>query len=567
MKNDASAPSNPDAAPGRGNWRQQARLASGLLLFAFCLSHFLNHALGIWSLELMEAGRRLHHSLWGNPVSIALLSAAALTHVALALWRTSRRRTLRLPIWETLQLALGFYIPWTLIPHALATVGLDLTIDVDPRYRDTLALLWPDGFLSQSLLLLAVWTHSMIGLHFWLRLKPFYGRFFPSLAVAAFALPLLSLWGWSNAARLQALGPSFELRVSTENIAWVYATTDNVRAVVFGLFACSLLAVIVRFTLLHFRHSISIEYPGGLSVRSAAGPSLLEISRQNGIPHAAVCGGRARCSTCRVRILEGGDLLAPPEKPEQIILDRIGADANIRLACQIRPTANLQVRPLAPVRAEASDPSAHRDAYYWGVEQGVVVMFIDLRNFTGLTEQFLPYDIVYLLNRYLEVVSQEIRAQGGHVDKFIGDGVMAIFGIQTGLEEGARQAIRACRAIGIALDQLNKDRGATSDAQLRVAMGVHAGPSVLGRIGAPGSRGSRTSITALGDVVNVASRLEGVAKAENALAALSRDVLDAAGLQVSACQTNHEVMVRGRQAPLEVVSFTSVTEFDDLLHN
>jgi adenylate cyclase len=544
-------------SPGKGNWRQQARLFSGLVLFAFCLSHFLNHALGIWSLDLLRRGEILHNAIWGEAPGLIVLYLSALTHVSLALWRTARRRTLRLPVWEMLQLALGFYIPWTLIPHVLATAGLDIAFGETSSYRTTLALLWPDLAPLQSVLLVVVWSHSMIGLHFWLRLKPWYNRYLPLFTAAAVAIPLLALWGWiSSAQRLAQSGPH-DLGVTSTEIAWVYEIAAQVRALVFGLIFLSLVIIIVRLVVRQFSKTISIEYPGGLQVRTAPGSSLLEISRENGIPHAAVCGGRGRCSTCRVKVLAGGETLDPPDQTEQVVLTRIGADDSIRLACQIRPQANLKVRPLIPVRADAQGTGAHQDAYYWGVEQPVVIMFVDLRNFTGLTEQNLPFDTVYLLNRYLDLVSQAIRTEGGHVDKFIGDGIMAIFGMQTGLKDGARQALRACTGISDAIKTLNEERDSSIASPLRVAIGLHAGSTILGRIGAPGSTGSRPSITALGDVVNVASRLESVAKEENALAAISQDVLNAAGMCAGVNSLKKSIVVRGRQAALEVACFSS----------
>lgn len=552
-----SAVMSPTNAPGRGNWRQQARLISGLILFAFCLSHFLNHALGIWSLDLLRKGEALHHEIWGDVPGLIVLSLAALTHACLALWRTARRRTLRLPIWETLQLALGFYIPWVLIPHVLATSGLSIAFGNSPDYKETLSLIWPNGAFLQSVLLVVVWSHSIIGLHFWLRLKPWYGRYLPTFVAFAVSIPLLALWGWiSSAQRLAQSGPH-DLSATSVEIAWVYDVTAQVRALVFGLIFLSLAIIIIRLAIRQFSKTIFIEYPGGLLVRTAPGSSLLEISRENGIPHAAVCGGRGRCSTCRVKILAGGEFLDPPNQTEQVVLTRIGADDGIRLGCQIRPNANLKVRPLIPVRADDNGAGAHQDAYYWGVEQSVVIMFVDLRNFTGLTEQNLPFDTVYLLNRYLDLVSQAIRKEGGHVDKFIGDGIMAVFGMQTGLQEGARQALRACTGISDAIKVLNKERSSGLSNPLRIAIGLHAGSTILGRIGAPGSAGSRPSITALGDVVNVASRLESVAKEENALAAISQEVLDAAGICAGVNTLKKSIVVRGRQAPLEVTCFSS----------
>ena len=549
--------SSSSSQSGRGNWRQQARLFSGLALFAFCVSHFLNHTLGIWSVAAMQKGEEIHHLIWGELPGQIVLAIAAVTHVVLALWRTTRRRTLRLPVWETLQLVLGLYIPWTLIPHTIATVGLDNAFDLPTDYSNTLALLWPDNAFAQSVLLLVVWTHAMIGLHFWLRLKAWYRPYLPLLSAGAVAFPLLSLWGWISGARQLAASDTSTLKVTPEQVDWVYTIADQARAVVFGLIFLSLAVVLVRMTLRQFAKTITIEYPGNLLVRTAPGPSLLEISRENGIAHAAVCGGRARCSTCRVKILSGGEDLDPPNQAEAAVLRQIGADRSIRLACQVRPTSDLRVHPLIPVRAAERGSNAHQDAYYWGVEQPVVIMFVDIRDFTGLTEKTLSFDVVYLLNRYLDLVSDEIRKQDGYVDKFIGDGIMAIFGMETDLREGARQALRASREIIKVIDALNSERGNNLRAPLRIGIGLHAGPVILGRIGAAGGSGERSSITALGDVVNTASRLEAENKTRGSLLTLSDAVLKAAEVRLPDCETR-EIVLRGKTVPLQIYSLTDL---------
>ncbi|WP_209012011.1 adenylate/guanylate cyclase domain-containing protein [Roseibium aggregatum] len=548
---------SPSGQSGRGNWRQQARLVSGLVLFAFCVSHFLNHMLGIWSVEAMRKGEQLHHAIWGELPGQIVLLVAALTHVILALWRTTRRRTLRLPVWESLQLVLGLYIPWTLIPHVIATVGLDNAFDLPTNYSATLALLWPDNAFAQSVLLIVVWIHAMIGLHFWLKLKPWYRRNLPVLSAAAAAFPLLSLWGWISGARQLAASGDTKLNVTNWHLDWVYTIADQARAVVFGLFFLSLAVVLVRIAIRQFAKTITVEYPGNLLVRTAPGPSLLEISRDHGIAHAAVCGGRARCSTCRVKILAGGENLDPPNQAEAAVLRQIGADSSIRLACQIRPTSDLRVHPLIPVRAAERGSQAHQDAYYWGVEQPVVIMFVDIRDFTGLTEKTLSFDVVYLLNRYLDLVSDEIRRQEGYVDKFIGDGIMAIFGMETGLREGARQALRASKGIVKVIDALNGERGNNLRAPLRIGIGLHAGPVILGRIGAAGGSGERSSITALGDVVNTASRLEAENKVHGSLLTMSDAVVKAAEIRLEACETR-EILLRGKSVPLQIYSLTDL---------
>ncbi len=547
--------------PGQGNWRQRLRLWSGLILFLFCLSHFSNHALGIISVNAMEKASLWHYWIWRGPIGETVLLFAALTHVVLAFWRTFKRRTLKMPPWEFTQLVLGLYIPWTLIPHVIVTMGLAKQTGFIPNYHQMLTILWPMNAFMQGVLLLVVWTHAMIGLHFWLRLYPIYHRVKYGALAAAIAWPVLALWGFVEGARRLALAKDVKVKVSQDQWDWVFVLTDQARAFFFSIVIFSLLVILGRYLASRFSRGVSISYPGGLSVKAQPGASLLEISRMHGVPLASVCGGRARCSTCRVKVIEGLDTLPEPSPAETTVLKRIGVSEDVRLACQIRPASNLQVQPLVAVKSQNGRQTHIQDAYYWGVEQDVVIMFVDLRNFTSMTEAQLAYDVVFLLNQYLDRVSAVIRAESGHVDKFIGDGIMAIFGMQTGPETGARQALNACRRIEKVMQALNDEKGPQFRDAIRLGVGLHLGQAILGRIGAAGSDGSRGGLTALGDVVNTASRLETENKTHGSFLVVSKDVIDAASATApedSLC----EISVRGKEKPLEIFA---LQQMDGLL--
>nr|MEC9418549.1 adenylate/guanylate cyclase domain-containing protein [Pseudomonadota bacterium] len=540
-----------------GNWRQRLRLWSGLILFTFCLSHFSNHALGIISFQAMDQASVWHYWVWRSPLGETVLILAALTHVLLALWRTSKRRTLKMSRWELLQLALGLYIPWLLIPHVTTTMGVAKEFGFLPLYEQMLTLLWPNAAVNQSILLLMVWTHAMIGLHFFLRLYPVYQKLKPLAAGFAFAMPVLAIWGWIEGARRLALSRDVTLRITPDQQLWASEVVVQFRAVVFGLIAVSLLAILIRYLLSLKARSLTVVYPGGLTVKAQPGATLLEISRMNDIPIASVCGGRARCSTCRVKILEGGETLPKPSVAEAAVLTRIGAGSDIRLACQARPESNVEVQPLVPVKASAIIGEHLKDAYYWGVEQDVVVMFVDLRNFTGITESQLAYDVVYLLNSYLDQASAAIREEGGYVDKFIGDGIMAIFGMDSNAETGARQALAACRRIEKVMKSLDKEKGPQFRDPIRLGIGLHLGPAILGRIGAAGTAGKRGGLTALGDVVNTASRLETENKNHGSFMVVSKAVVDAAGARIDGAE-EAEIKVRGKEIPLQILAVKSL---------
>lgn len=541
--------------PGTVPWRQKLRLASGLVLLAFAFTHLLNHALGIVSLEAMEAGRAVFLALWRSPPGTALLIAALVCHVSLTLWKTARRRTWRLPAWQWAQLLLGLAIPYLLIPHAIGTHGLAQRFGYEDSYRNVLTVLWPGLLVNQTLLMGLVWLHGMLGVHFWLRVRPDYRRWFPWLLSVAVLMPVLASWGWIDAARRLSLAEDVPFPLSPEMIAWSDPLVRAVQIAFFALVGLVAGVVAIRALARRVRRTVEITYPGGRGVKVVPGPTLLEISRMNGIPHADVCGGRARCSTCRTRILSGGETLGAPTETERKVLARIGADETVRLACQIRPQTDMTIQPLVPARGVARGAPGDGDAYHWGVEQPAAVLFVDLRNFTGLAENRLSYDTVFLLNRYLGETARAIESCGGYVDKFIGDGVMAIFGMTDGLRAGCRDALAATNAIAERMEHLNAELAGQLDAPLRIGMGLHAGPVILGRIGAADRQGASARITALGDVVNMASRLEASSKEFGVSLVVSHDAVEAAGF---ACDPTHlkELAVRGRTAPLRVFALS-----------
>src|SRR5690606_34419360 len=268
-------------------------------------------------------------------------------------------------------------------------------------------------------------------------------------------------------------------------------------------------------------------------------------------------GGRGRCSTCRVHVLTGGENLDPPTPAERAVLKRVEAASGVRLACQIRPRTDLTVRPL--IAADRPIPlSAMHDRFRWGVEQAIVVMFVDLRGFTRLTENRLAFDVVFILNRYIDGVVRSVRAKGGMIDKVMGDGVMVLYGVETDYTTAARQGLATVVAIVEELAVINRELESHLDHPLRIGIGLHGGPSILGRVGLDGRAGVASSLTALGDVVNVASRLETATKEEGAVALVSQAVFAAAGVPPEAVGRSLKLAVRGRAAALDAVAIDDV---------
>jgi adenylate cyclase len=295
------------------------------------------------------------------------------------------------------------------------------------------------------------------------------------------------------------------------------------------------------------RHGlVRIGYPDGRFIDVAPGTSVLEASRLAGIPHAHVCGGRARCSTCRIRVRAALGSIDPPGPVEERVLRRIGATANIRLACQLRPKGAVAVTPLLPPFAYATDGQRRVD-FEQGSEREIAILFADIRGFTALSEGRLPYDVVFVLNRYFATVGQAVETAGGRIDKFIGDGAMALFGIERGPAAGCREALAAARLISERLVELNASLRGEIDRPLRIGIGIHCGPAIIGEMGFGGA----AAITAIGDAVNTASRLEELTKGYGCELVVSEEVVGRAGLDLSAFP-RHEIEIRGKRETLAV---------------
>jgi adenylate cyclase len=305
------------------------------------------------------------------------------------------------------------------------------------------------------------------------------------------------------------------------------------------------------------RHrAIRVVYPDGRTISIQPGSTILEASRIGNIPHAAVCGGRGRCSTCRVRILAGDATLPPPSTEELRVLARVGAAPGTRLACQARPQGYVKVVPLLAPGASARQAQA-RDDFHSGKEREIAVLFADIRGFTQFSEQRLPYDVVFLLNRYFRAMGEAVIAAGGHLDKFIGDGVMALFGVDGKGGNAAAQALDAARRMSINLADMNASFGEELKAPLRIGIGIHYGPAIVGEMGF----GTIHTLTAVGDTVNTASRLETATKELNCQLVISETVLRAAELP-EALGRMHEIELRGRTATLHVCAIKNAAAME-----
>ena len=541
--------------------KARIRSVSACILLAYVVVHLLNHALALWSLQAADALLALLSAVWRSWPATWLLSAAFLAHLGNALHAVWGRRTLRMSRWEWAQLLLGLSI----VPLGLThVIGTRIAHELHGVQTNHFWVLWsvaldPWQLARQFGLVGVVWLHACIGLHFWLRLRPGYARVLPALYAIALLLPALALAGagvglghvlavMEDPERLRAVAAQTH-PPSRAEVADLYWLSDMLKLAAAGLLGGVLFARQVRGWWWRRQGLLRLAYPGSLRREVPAGVTLLEASRIGRVPHASVCGGRARCSTCRVQVAgPSAHRLPAPAAEEARVLARLRLPPQVRLACQVvPPPGDYLVTPLLPAGTQPRD--AYRGSTLMlGAERQLAVMFVDLRGFTSFAERRLPYDVVFVLNRYFACVGEAIEAAGGRVDKFIGDGVMALFGLDAPPEVAARQALDAARGVVQALETLNIALGAEVDPPLRIGIGLHLGPAIVGELG----HGRAIGLTAIGDTVNTASRLEGVCKDQAAQLVVSRELLEGVpqpGLEGRWSQ----VTIRGRERPLDVL--------------
>jgi adenylate cyclase len=556
----------------RGIGVRQVRLVCGLVMFSYIFSHFFNHALGNLSYDTMEAWLRFHVWWWRIPIVNFALYAAATTHFSLGLWALYQRRHFRYTVIEITQLVFGLSIPLLIASHlGIVRLGGLLYGRDPPIYAPPLLAYWvnrPYMVGVQFLLLTVAWTHACIGLYFWLRLKPFFKWAAPFLLAVAVLLPPLAMTGTHRGAHEvteRVAQPQWRAehvkvmplaqRTAIEQITVLYFPILYGSAIVLVFAARG-----IRSFLESRRGMITVSYPNR-KVRVPKGLSILEASLRFNVPHASVCGGRARCSTCRVRVVSNRSALPRPSGREAFVLARVGAAANpaIRLACQLRPQTDVAVIPVLPANVGA-DFVRNRNRVNIGEERYIVSMFVDMRGSTKLAEARLPFDIVFLINRFLEAASQAVVDAGGQPNQFVGDGLLALFGLNTDPATACRQAMRAAAMVASNVEYMNHEFVTELQEPIQFGIGVHGGEVIIGDIGFR----DHTVFTALGDAVNVAARLQDMTKALNCTVVLSEEVCRNAGIAPDRL-TRTDVSIRGRDQPMVVRTAADPTLLANLL--
>ncbi len=229
--------------------------------------------------------------------------------------------------------------------------------------------------------------------------------------------------------------------------------------------------------------------------------TVLELAIEQGVQITNACKGKARCSTCRVVVVRGK--VAQRTEKEQALAERLGLPENVRLSCQLKTRGDVELRRV--VKDDLDRKLLHQANS--AEERNLAILFSDIRSFTTFSERHLPYDIVHILNRYFFEMGESVKAHHGRIDKYMGDGIMAIFGLD-GDNHPAIDAFGAAKDMVRRLQGFNTWLETSYGEQFEIGIGLHYGTVVVGDLGHTES----ASFTAIGDTVNVAARIESATK-------------------------------------------------------
>ena len=543
----------------------KTRLISGLVLFTYIFMHLGNHALGLISIEWMEAGRQYLVGPWQWLPLAWVLPLAVFMHVVNACLVVARRRNFRLPAWQWLQVLLGFSIPLLMLPHLNGTWVARYFDGIAPSYGLVLA----SHFFGSAIYLplqvaglLVAWVHGVLGLAHWFKLFRNWLKWRNAFMIVSGVWPALALSGYLASGRSLVERVNFEpeelaliaedagltpeiIADLTERMNLLYGLA---LVIVMGPFVVAMFSVLFR----SFQPRGTVATVQGEKILVLRGSTLLDALHLNGISHPSVCGGRARCTTCRVKVVHGNDCLPEPSELEQKALTRIKAPQGMRLACQIRPIHPLTISSTVPRNAKPID--GRRPGGLEGREIKIVCLFLDLRGSTTLGESRLPFDILFLLNQFFGIMTDALLFTKGHYSQFTGDGLMAIYGMDgSDQRRAARRALVGAHLMMVKLSRLNEVLSTELPKPLEIGIGIHFGEAIVGRMGPPNSQ----IISAIGDTVNTTARLEALTKEHGKPVVVSRALAEIAGISIDEREIR-DVPIRGRSENLDILPFMEI---------
>ena len=255
--------------------------------------------------------------------------------------------------------------------------------------------------------------------------------------------------------------------------------------------------------------------PDNKECNSPSNVTLLEVAKRNNIPRVAACGGEGNCTTCRLLILDGVENCSEETEKEKSLIEQAHTTEGFRLACQTTINGDITARRLVLDSDDIKDISFDRQ----GESKNIAILFSDIRGFTPFSEKLTPYDVVFILNRYFKRMVKVIEKNYGRVDNYIGDGMVAIFGINDE-KNPAEHAVKSALDMLDEMDDMKPYLKTMYGKDFDIGIGVHWGSAVVGDIGA----GESKRFTAIGDSMNFASRVESANKQFKSRLLISDDV-------------------------------------------
>ena len=250
--------------------------------------------------------------------------------------------------------------------------------------------------------------------------------------------------------------------------------------------------------------------------------TLLECSMMNQIPHMHECGGNGRCTTCRVRVMDGGDNLSRKTVLEQETAHLRRWDPSIRLACQCYVKGDVSIQRLVWTSAEVNKLQLETVPEGEAEERAIAILFCDMRDFTRMASQQLAFDTAHMLNRFYTVLGDPILINNGVIYQYVGDEIIGIFGVSGGTrEKNCQDAVRAALGMQFAIKRLNHFELVDFDADVKVGIGINFGKAFLGHLGHP----KHKQFAVIGDPVNTASRIQAYTKEVESNTLISDSVL------------------------------------------
>lgn len=549
---------------------RRSRTISGCILFFYVFTHLLNHSLGLISLDTMEQGRAIFLKFWRHDILFYVLYGALSIHFLLGVYALARRRSFRMSRKEWIRNSCAVLIPFFLASHLSVTLWGSRFLGLNDSYAFMIISTYifdPFGYIILGLMLMLVWTHGSIGIIGLVEFREFYSKRRGLFQGLILGLPLIAYGGYIRASiELSEASQSNPITIleliSNSNFTAeigekIVSLSDLLQFLVYPILLSLFVAFYFIRNLLEKRfNSIQVQYTDGTNINVSRGSSLLEASHKAGRYHESVCGGRGRCTTCRVRVTSSLGELPKPNKIEQSVINRLNFDQSLRLACQLRPETDIEINPLIKlVNHDKQNLRFSNQENLSGIEKETVIMFCDLRGFTRLSDGKMPFDVVFILNKYFKLVTDAVEENKGRIDKFIGDGVMAIFDKDTTISKNCKNALKGAAMITTYLNDLNDELSTEDIEPLRLGIGIHSGNAIIGKMG----YGEASTDTAIGDTVNVASRLEQLTKDYSCQLMFSSTVAENAELDKTKLNSV-KTKIRGKKDFLEAFYCGSADE-------